>query len=198
MRQPARSTAAIAAGGRAVRLGGRDKGALPIGGDPITARQIAVLQEVATELLIVANVPERYARFGVRVVPDVVPGAGPLGGIYTAICAAATDRTLVVACDMPFLRADLLAYLIDAADGYDAAVPRTADGYQPLCAVYSKACAAPIRERINRGELKVVGLLADVRVREIGPEELAGFDPGRAFVNVNTPDDYDCALKSVP
>ena len=97
--------------------------------------------------------------------------------------------------DLPFLAAPFLCHLIACGAGVDVAIPRTADGYQPLCASYSRRCAAPIRRRIEAGDLRVTGVLADVRVREIGPEEIAPYDPGGTlFFNVNTPDDYDRAV----
>ena len=188
-------TAAIIAGGDARRFGGRDKGALAIGEARIIDREIAVLREVADHLVIVANDPDRYRSLGLPIVEDLVPGAGALGGIYTAITVARDTPTLVVACDMPFLSARFLRHLAIAGGEVDVAIPRTAEGYEPLCAAYSRGCAAPIRRRIDAGALTVLGLLSDVRVREIGPEEIAPYDPdGTLFFNVNTPDDYARSL----
>jgi molybdopterin-guanine dinucleotide biosynthesis protein A len=96
----------------------------------------------------------------------------------------------VLACDMPFVTAPFLARVVEAGQEADIAIPRGHDGYQPLCANYSQACTNPLRRRIERGALTVVGLLADVRVRELGPDEIAPFDPdGLLLLNVNTADD---------
>lgn len=188
-------TAAILAGGQARRLGGRDKGALQVGDARIVERQLAILRGLTDHLLIVANDAARYQGFGVPLVADAIRGAGALGGIYTALTASPTEQTLIMACDLPFLAAPFLCHLIACGAGVDVAIPRTADGYQPLCASYSRRCAAPIRRRIEAGDLRVTGVLADVRVREIGPEEIAPYDPGGTlFFNVNTPDDYDRAV----
>lgn len=191
-------TAAIIAGGDARRFGGRDKGALVIGEARIIDREIAVLREVTDHLVIVANDPDRYRSLGLPVVEDLVPGAGALGGIYTAITVARDTPTLVVACDMPFLSARFLRHLAIAGREVDVAIPRTAEGYEPLCASYSRGCADPIRRRIDAGALTVLDFLSDVRVREIGPEEIAPYDPdGTLFFNVNTPDDYARSLDAV-
>lgn len=191
-------TAAIIAGGDARRFGGRDKGALVIGEARIIDREIAVLREVTDHLVIVANDPDRYRSLGLPIVEDLVPGAGALGGIYTAITVARDTPTLVVACDMPFLSARFLRYLAIAGREVDVAIPRTAEGYEPLCASYSRGCADPIRRRIDAGALTVLDFLSDVRVREIGPEEIAPYDPdGTLFFNVNTPDDYARSLDAV-
>ena len=73
----------------------------------------------------------------------------------------------------------------------DIVIPRTDDGHQPLCAAYGRACESVIRRRIDAGLLKVTDILVELRVRELGPEEVARFDPsGTLFMNVNTPDDY--------
>jgi len=182
-------TAAILAGGRARRLGGRDKSRILIGGRTILARQLDVLQQVVPRIVIIANAPEQFADAGVPVLPDAVPGSGSLGGIYTAL-ADAGGPVLVLAGDMPFVTAPFLARVIEAGQEADIAIPRGDDGYQPLCANYAPACAGPLRRRIERGALKVVDLLADVRVRELGPDEIAPFDPdGLLLLNVNTPDD---------
>jgi molybdopterin-guanine dinucleotide biosynthesis protein A len=182
-------TAAILAGGRARRLGGRDKSRIVIGGRTILARQLDVLERLVPRVVIVANAPEAFADAGVPVLPDALPGSGSLGGIYTAL-AEAGGPVLVLACDMPFVTVPFLARLIEAGHEADVAIPRGRDGYQPLCANYGPACTGPLRRRIAQGALKVVDLLADVRVRELGPDEIAPFDPdGLLLLNVNTADD---------
>lgn len=191
--------AAILAGGDATRLGRRDKGGLPIGDARIIDRQLAVLREVTGDVLIVTNQPERYAPLGVPTVTDARPGAGALGGIYTALLASPAPQTLVIACDMPFVTASFLRHLAARGRDADLAIPRSAGGYEPLCASYARACADPIRRLLDEGRLKAADVIAaGVRVREIGPDELAVFDPdGTLFFNVNSPRDYDRALEAL-
>jgi molybdopterin-guanine dinucleotide biosynthesis protein A len=183
------STAAILAGGRAHRLGGLEKSQLVIDGQTILDRQLRVLQGCAGRVVIVADDRTRFAGFGVPVFEDLAPGKGALGGLYTALSIAA-GPVLVVACDMPFLTEPFLIRVMQAAQDVDAAVPRTADGYHPLCACYSQSCAGPIRTRLDAGELKLLDLLTDVHTRTIDQAEIAGFDPdGLLLLNINTPDD---------
>lgn len=180
--------AAILAGGRARRLGGIDKSALAVGGPRILDRQLAVLRRVADPIFVVGRTGQPLPD-GVRAVPDAVPGAGALGGIYTAIVASPHERTLVVACDMPFLTAPLIERL--AAEDADIVIPRTTRGYEPLCAIYAKACSQGMRERIGHGDLRASILPIGVRIAELGPDVLAALDPdGLLFVNINTPHDY--------
>ncbi|MBI2834741.1 MAG: molybdenum cofactor guanylyltransferase [Acidobacteria bacterium] len=184
-------TAAILSGGRARRFGGRDKSALVVGAERIIDRQIAVLHAVADRVLIVTNARDRHAGLGLAVFEDLRPGCGTLGGIYTALMASETEQTLIIACDMPFLRAPFLRHVLAAGRGTDIAVPRTRAGYEPLCASYARTCLGPIGRRLEAGALKVVDLLSEVGVREIGPEETAAYDPdGTMFFNINTPQDY--------
>jgi molybdenum cofactor guanylyltransferase len=188
----ARVSAAILAGGRARRLGGVDKAALLLGGTRIIDRQLAILTALSEDVLIVANDATRYAAFPLPVIPDVVPGTGALGGIYSALQAARHELVVIVACDLPFVTRALLDRLIgEAVDEADAVVPRSSRGLEPLCAVYRKRCAPVLRERIDRQALQVSALLDVLQVRELGPESLEPFDPdGRLFANVNTPHDY--------
>jgi len=161
---------------------------------PILERQLSVLREITATIVLIGTPRTPPGVRGLAVVPDLVRGAGPLGGLYTAIQAASPGLALVIACDMPFLSAAFLGRLVAHAAGVDAAVPRTADGLHPLCAVYAPSASEPIRRRIESGRLKVIDALADLRVCEIGPEEIARYDPdGTLLFNINTPDDYQRA-----
>ena len=184
--------AAILAGGRATRLGGINKGALPLGRMDIVDRQLLAVRQVASHVFVVGPEAEAWSARGLDTEPDVIAGKGALGGIYTAILRSPCDRTLVLACDMPFVSAAFLERL--AAEAADCVMPRTGRGYEPLCAIYSRACAPDIRARIDRGALQASAAPGGVRFAEIGPDEIAMYDPdGWMFLNVNTPHDYERA-----
>ena len=191
-------SAAILAGGRARRLGGRDKAALQVGPSVILERQLAILRTLVDRILIVANDEARYAGYGVPVVCDLVPDAGALGGLYTAIRAAGTSRTLVMACDLPFLTRAFLSRLVADGDEVDVVLPRTADGFQPLCATYSDRAGVHLGIQIQAGVRKVIDAVRQADglvIRELGPADLAPYDrQGTLFFNVNTPDDYVRAI----
>lgn len=193
-----RVSGAILAGGRAERMGGADKAALDIGGRTIMDRQLAAFAGTAADILIVANDTVRYQQYRARVVADRIPGAGPLGGLYTALSEAQHDTVLVIACDMPFVTRELLARLVsELGPDDDAVVPRSTRGLEPLCAAYRTRCAAVAREHIERGELELARLGRDLRVRELGPETLAPYGGDHAFENVNTPHEYARARSAV-
>src|SRR4051812_33228310 len=95
-------SAAILAGGRARRFGGADKAALTVGRSRIIDRQLAALSAVSDDIRIVANDADRYTGLGVRVIADAIGGAGPLGGLYSALLDARHEPVIILACDLPF------------------------------------------------------------------------------------------------
>lgn len=190
-------TAAILAGGQARRLGGIDKSALVVGARSILDRQLSLLRGLTPHLLIVANDRSRVQAAGVPVVIDRIGGAGALGGLYTALVEAPTEQVLVIGCDMPFLTAPFLLYLAEQGRGADAAVPRDGHGRHPLCASYDRRIAPHFHARIQGGDLRIGEALVDLTVRELGPADLAPFNPdGLLLFNVNTPEDYSQARSS--
>jgi molybdenum cofactor guanylyltransferase len=175
--------AGILAGGRATRFDGVNKGTLVVGSAAIVDRQLDALREVSHDIFVIGRDDPAWTSRGLRVIADEMPGAGPLGGIYTAILHSPSNRTLVVACDMPFVSASLLRRLAAVGDA-DVVIPRHARGYEPLCAIYSRACADDIRDRLVRGINEASKLPTGVRVAELD------VDDDLMFVNVNTPHDY--------
>jgi molybdopterin-guanine dinucleotide biosynthesis protein A len=170
---------------------GQDKAFLEVGGRPAVERVIQSVARVSDDLFIVTNSPEKYRHLAQRMVGDVFPGKGALGGIYTAIHAARYPHCLVVACDMPFLNPDLLAYLIELSPGFDVVIPLVKEFPETMHAVYANACLEPIRRRLAAGRLKIIGFFEDVRVLSVPREDVARFDPEfRSFMNMNTPADW--------
>ena len=188
-------TAAILAGGRATRFGGRDKSTLVIEGRTIFDRQITELSQIASEILLVGRTTPPEARTGVRPVADLKADCGPLGGLHTALMAARGDVVVALACDMPYVTAPFLSYLaalVGGPDGFVAVVPRTERGYHPLCAAYSRAAIEPIERRLAAGRLTMTDLLADVRLRVVLTEDIVRFgDPHQLLANVNTPAEHE-------
>jgi molybdopterin-guanine dinucleotide biosynthesis protein A len=197
-------SAAILAGGQAMRFGGRDKSALLVDGASIRVRQLAALAQIAGDIMIVVrHAPIDAARsvpasdtndpagVPVRTLADRVTGCGPLGGLHTALSEARGEAVAIVACDMPFVSAPFLAHLLALTSEGDAVVPVTARGYHPLCAAYTRACLEPIARRLADGHLKMTGLFEEVRLRAVPVAEMRIFgDPDTLVANVNTPDDY--------
>jgi molybdopterin-guanine dinucleotide biosynthesis protein A len=183
------------AGGKSSRMG-QNKALMSLGGRRLIDRVASVLREVFRELLLVTNSPEVYADLSVPMVSDVFPDKGSLGGIYSAIYHASTPYCLIVACDMPFLNAAVMRYLVEHMADYDVVVPEIHGELQPLHAVYSKACLEPIAHCLEANRLKVVGFFPEVRVRTVTASELQSLDPELlAFQNLNTPEEFQAAAR---
>ena len=191
-------TLALIAGGKSSRMG-RDKAFVPLAGKPIIERILARTADLGqAETILITNRPQAYAHLGLPMFADILPEKGALGGIYTAIARSAHPYTLALACDMPFVNARLLRYMLSLrdADGgpWDVIVPRVDGHPQGLHAIYARACLAPIRERLEASRLRVIGFYDAVRVRYLDADEYAPLDPrGLSFFNVNTPQDLQTA-----
>lgn len=187
-------TVAIIAGGKSSRMG-TDKSFVEIGGKPVIEHLIQRVTNLGqAETLLITNRPDEYAHLNLPMVGDVLPDKGSLGGIYTAIYYSQNPYTLTLACDMPFVSADLLKYMLSLRDGFDVVVPRVDQYPQGLHAVYGKACSDPIRQRLDADRLKVMGFYEAVHVRYIDEPEYQPFDPkGLSFFNINTPEELEQA-----
>jgi len=200
MKRYSEVAAFILAGGVSSRMG-REKGLLELGGEPLVLRTARLLAPLVTEVTVIGP-PECYAPFQLRVIADQNlagrEGVGavrtPLIGIATALNATKMPWNLILACDLPYLTAAWLDWLLARVAGSSAQVvmPRTSRGLEPLAAVYRKECAAPIVSALERGVRKVTDAMADFRLEYPVESEWKEFDPeGRVLKNMNAPSDYE-------
>jgi molybdenum cofactor guanylyltransferase len=181
----------ILAGGVSSRMT-RDKALLEIGGTSLLVRTARLLEGVAGAPTVVGD-PAAYRSFAMPVIADDWPGAGPLGGIATALRASNAPWNLVVACDLPYLTREWLDFLAARAmaSAADAVLPMNALGAEPLCAMYHKRGEPAIRAALESGIRKVTDGLQNLRVETIAPAEWKAFDSeGLLFKNMNLPRDY--------
>jgi molybdopterin-guanine dinucleotide biosynthesis protein A len=189
-------TLVIQAGGESRRIG-RDKALLPFLGQPLILRPLNRLVRLADEVLVTSNQPENYRFLGLSPIPDLLRGAGALGGLYTALSVAGHPYVAVVACDMPFASPELFAYelvtLREAAA--DIAIPRSMAGIEPFHAVYRReTCLPHIWSALEAGRRRVDAWFDQVSVRYLEPEEIQPYDPDwLAFLNINTLEELDAA-----
>jgi molybdopterin-guanine dinucleotide biosynthesis protein A len=204
MKRYSEVAAFILAGGLNSRMG-REKGLLELGGEPVVVRTARLLAPLVTEVTVIGPT-ECYAALGLCVIADQnfgrQEGVGavrtPLVGIATALNATKMPWNLILACDLPYLTAAWLDWLLARAAGSSAQVvmPRTSRGLEPLAAVYRKECAAPIVSALKRGVRKVTDAMADFRMEYRLESEWKEFDPeGRVLRNMNSPSDYEEARK---
>lgn len=178
----------VLVGGKSSRFG-RDKALLKVGGNSMAGKAAELVQAAAGNVVLVGS-PEKYDALGLRVIPDVVSGVGPLGGILAALEDSPHEWNLITACDMPGVRSDFLRFLLGRAAEFagELVLPLNRDGMpEPLCAVYHRRAAVPIRQSIEAGILKITRAFDGLNLLKIGAQEYARFDPeGRLFANVNT------------
>ena len=191
----------VLAGGRSRRLG-RDKRLEPVGGQPLIRRVIDRVSALADEIVVVVADPAAAEPLPLehwhRCAPDVYPGKGSLGGIFSGVASARNEWGVVVACDMPFLNLELLRLMLSLRDGVDAVVPVLQGRPEPTHALYSKACLPHIEDRLKADDLKISRFYDQVRVHYVAEETIADLDPDRlSFFNVNSPTDLDRALTLV-
>jgi molybdopterin-guanine dinucleotide biosynthesis protein A len=173
---------------------GRVKALERINKQSLIERTIDCLSTVSQAIIVVTSQEQlgiiAATRPKGRLIVDIYPEKGALGGIYTGLASTDSFYSLVLGCDMPFLNRDLLRYLIGIAPNFDVVVPRIDDKLEPLHAVYSRDCLAPIKELMNKDRLVISQLFKLVKTRYVDKDEIVKFDPRcLSFFNINTLDD---------
>lgn len=182
-------TGIILAGGKNLRMG-KNKAFLEIKGQRIIDRTKQLFVDLFDEVFLVTNSPLEYLDLNLRMVSDLFPEGGALGGIYSGLFHASHSHAFVAACDMPFLNKALISHLSTLSSGYDIVIPKMEDGWQPLHAVYSPKCLPFMENLLRKNNLKIIDFFHKVNKREVTTEEILPFDPQLvSFLNINTPED---------
>ena len=186
-------TGIILAGGRSSRLG-QDKSFVDIGGQPLMNRVINNLKNVCEEIIIVTKKPERFfpliSKFKVKITVDLLPFKAGLIGIYSGMIKSGHKYNFVCGVDMPFISTEVIKYLAQQARGFDAAVPVTETGLEPLCAVYSRTCLKVIQEQIQAQRFKITDFFDKVKINQVEYKNIKNIDPlPEIFFNINTKED---------
>jgi molybdopterin-guanine dinucleotide biosynthesis protein A len=189
----------VLAGGKSTRLG-RNKITENIGGKILLERVLDALSLFKGEIILVtsghSSLPELEKYPQVKIVKDIYPNRGSLGGIYTGMFFSKAFYNLVVACDMPFLNYGLLKYMTEIAQGYDLAAFREGTRFEPLHAVYTKDCLVPLKMLLERENIRIFEILSYVTARYLTLKEIEKFDHAHlSFFNVNYEDDLQTAIE---
>ena len=180
----------ILAGGRASRMGGRDKAFAAVAGEPIVVRTVRVFRALFPQVLVSTNRPERFAALEVDTVADRFPGAGPLAGIHAAMLTSRYPHVFVAACDMPGLDPDVIRLVLARIGTADAVVPRWDGDVEPLHAVYALQTLPAVEAALRSGRNAMRDFLQTVRVDWVDEAELRALRGAAAsLTNVNTPED---------
>ncbi len=185
-------TGVILAGGASSRMG-RNKALLEINGTSIITLTFRTLASLFHEVIVVTNSPLDYDFLPCRIVPDIYPGYGSIAGLHSALTHSSNSYSFVTACDLPFIDQAIIRYLCDfRTEEYDAVVPLSGGGQEPLHALYASSCKDLFEDAIQHGERKIQDVLKRMNIRQVTCYELKGFGGRKSsFLNVNTPEEYE-------
>jgi molybdenum cofactor guanylyltransferase len=197
--KPCHNIAGFVLAGGACRRMGRDKALLEVQGVPMLVR-MAKLAEPYVGSVTVVGPPERYASLGLRVVADRWQSKGPLGGIVTALATSSSHWNLILGCDLPYLTAEWLEWLVARTldSPAQAVVPESQQGLEPLIAMYRKDCAPVFSTALERGVRRVSEALGKISFEKVTAgqwRELGLTD--KVFHNINAPEDFAEAQRRI-
>ena len=183
----------ILAGGMNTRFSGRDKALISVGRRRILDRIYDVFIELFDEIFLVTNNPVRYLEWDLNIISDLFPVRSSLTGIHAGLFYASNPHVFFTACDTPFIKKELIEAIIARIEpGYDAIIPETSAGMEPLCAVYAKQCLQRIEQNLEREKLKIQLVFKNNRIKKIPEKILREKDPELiSFININSPEDLD-------
>jgi molybdopterin-guanine dinucleotide biosynthesis protein A len=177
---------------------GVTKALLPYGDTTLVEHAVTVLQSAGLQVHLLANADQDFKALGVPVLIDRIPGAGPLGAIYTALCQTGAEKCFFLPCDTPLMEPSYFQTLVHLAEGFDVIVPRDSRGrIHPLCAYYGSRCLEPASLLLGSGTRTVHKLLEsdELQVNFLEARKWGVSDD--RFVNINSQEDYQalCRLR---
>ena len=187
-------TGVILAGGLSKRFSGKEKAFLKVGQTRIIDRIFSIFEELFEEIILVTNQPLHYLEWDVNIVTDIFPKRSALTGIHTGLFYATYSHAFFCACDLPFLKKDIVEYLISRLERMepkpDVILPETPAGLEPLCAVYSQRMLNFIENQLSQDNFKIQDAFGKHRILRINASTLKEMDPAfLSFFNINTPED---------
>jgi molybdopterin-guanine dinucleotide biosynthesis protein A len=194
-------TGVLLTGGESRRMG-RNKALLEIDGKKLIEKNLEVLDNICDEVLISSREEGVYAEYGYKVVPDVMKGKGPLGGLYSVLQQALYPHLFLVACDMPLLNVTAIRYLYREMDSFDALVPEAFGRKHPLHAFYHKRILSLVSEKLQNDKLKLIDILNQLNTKYVMIEENCR-EPNirkaieQSLINVNTPEEWKTLVNSI-
>ncbi|WP_051328317.1 molybdenum cofactor guanylyltransferase [Desulfatirhabdium butyrativorans] len=193
-------TGIILAGGLGKRYNGIDKAHLSIDGRSILDRILDTFDGLFEEIILVTNHPARYASWDLFTVSDLYAVRSSLTGLHAGLFHASHGYAFVTACDMPFTDQRIIRLLLDRIDTrWDAIMPQTEKGLEPLCAVYATRCAGQIGQHIERNQLKIQRVFNPDKILRIPETRFRKIDPDlRCFFNINRPEEFVEAQRWLP
>jgi molybdopterin-guanine dinucleotide biosynthesis protein A len=191
-------TGIVLAGGQGLRLGRLKALESVVSGQTLLARSVSAILPLCTEVVVVTRREQlkslAMVKLDARLVVDLFPDRGSLGGLYTGLKTTANSHALVVACDMPLLNINLLSHLVELSPGSDVVLPRLKGLVEPLHAVYSVKCIPTIDQLFKRGLFQILRIYDIHKPKYVDQDVIAKYDPQlMSFFNINTKADLEQA-----
>lgn len=186
----------LLAGGKSSRMGGRHKGDLLYGNETFTTRMIHEFSKAADTIWISYGAKVYGTYENCRIVRDIYPDCGPIGGIHAGLTACESDEVMVAACDMPFLKIELFRYLYKQMEeagkqekvAYDGVVSVLDGRIHPLSAIYRRTAALVMEQQILNGNYRIRAALDRMKILYVDVTGNARF--AYMLQNVNTMEEY--------
>ena len=189
------ASAVVLVGGKSSRMGS-SKAFLRFDDEPILVHIVRALRRMFSEIIVVAAPEQELPSLPVMVVRDEVAHQGPVGGLCYGLKATGSDFSFVTSCDVAFVNPELISYLVSRIPECDVVVPHWQQRPQPLHAVYRRSVLPLLEDQLERGQLRPIHLFDRVRTCTVDEDTIRRFDPdGLSFLNMNTPQDYEEALR---
>lgn len=179
-------TGIILAGGKSKRMG-IDKGLMNWNGQPMIINSIEALLPFANQLLI-SSTNKEYEKFNLEVVPDEIPGLGPIGGLLTCLEKSRSEACLCLPCDAPYIKPDLIEFLLSKYTGSECVVPLTPLP-EPLFAIYPIAVIPVIKRLIELKSFSLLEIFKNYPTSYIHLNDMPDQTWRSYFFNFNSPDD---------
>jgi molybdenum cofactor guanylyltransferase len=189
-------TGVILSGGQNTRMNRENKAFLDVGGRSIVERILSVYRFFFDDIILVTNSPEEYLDLDVRIVTDIIKNRCSLAGLHSGLFHADNHWAMVLACDLPFVKKDLVQVLLDhVREPYSVIIPETSKGLEALFAVYSKDNLGSMEKALRQDRKKIQGTFKSGRVYKVSEKRLRAADPDLlSFYNINRPQELDEAL----
>lgn len=171
------------------------KAHIKMGKHTIIEKTAKLFCDIFDEVIVITNKPDDYMNLGVKLASDIIPGKGPLGGIYSGLKLSSNHYNFIVACDMPFIEPSIIQYLqrYSKNDLFDVIVPEYNGFIEPLFAIYSRNCIEPIVKNLKDNQLKIRCFFTQVRIKEVSYNRFNAVE--KSFFNINTKEDLHKAKR---
>jgi molybdenum cofactor guanylyltransferase len=176
---------------------GRDKATMTFRGKPLIAHIYDVVRDLFPHVSVISSYHESIHGLQAPILKDFIPRQGPLVGIVSALLYSSSDYTFIVGCDMPFIRRDVITYMIEQVRGEDVVIPKTEKGYEPLHSLYNRSCLAPMLNAIERGAIGIRQTFPFLSVRVLADAPCFVRDGLFTFTNVNTEEELSLAERLI-